>query len=190
MNLKLVETGELRILDFDIETLAAGFADPDWVPQKITAAAWSWIGEDKVDSLVVGKRAYWNRRLRGKKLKPLLAAIAQADILTGHNIARFDLPVLDAECARCLLPPLQPVRILDTIKLKRTKGLKKGQDNLAHNFEIRQRKMDLIWGEWDDAYAEDGWPTVEARCRSDVVQHKQLLEQIRPWLKPARVWTP
>lgn len=42
------------VLDFDIETVAAGFADPDWVPQKITCVAWSWIGEDKVESRVCG----------------------------------------------------------------------------------------------------------------------------------------
>ena len=33
-----------RVLDFDVETVAAGFADPDWVPQKITCVAWSWVG--------------------------------------------------------------------------------------------------------------------------------------------------
>src|SRR6187551_823836 len=44
------EERPLRILDFDVETVAAGFADPNWVPQKITCVAWSWIGEEKVHS--------------------------------------------------------------------------------------------------------------------------------------------
>jgi hypothetical protein len=34
-----------RILDFDIECVAAGYADPEWVPSHITAIAWSWVDE-------------------------------------------------------------------------------------------------------------------------------------------------
>jgi hypothetical protein len=40
-------------LDFDCETLAAGFADPEWVPNRITAIAWSWVGEDAVETRTI-----------------------------------------------------------------------------------------------------------------------------------------
>src|SRR5690349_13816195 len=48
------ESPPKNILDFDVETIAAGFADPDWVPQKITCVAWSWVGEDTVHSRICG----------------------------------------------------------------------------------------------------------------------------------------
>ena len=53
MALRWSDAGESRILDFDCETLAAGFADPEWVPNRITAIAWSWIGTDDVHTRTI-----------------------------------------------------------------------------------------------------------------------------------------
>src|SRR3954447_11516388 len=86
-----------RVLDFDVETIAAGFADPDWVPQKITCVAWSWVGSDKVQSAVCTAAGLFGcPERRALMLKPLLRAIAEATMLTGHNIAKFDLPIVNA----------------------------------------------------------------------------------------------
>src|SRR4051812_24277046 len=129
--MRLVKARSLKILDWDLETLAAGFADPDWVPQKITVAAWSWIGSSKVESLMVGKEGFFSSEIRGQSLLPLLKAIEEADMLTGHNLLRFDLPVLNTECIRAGLPTLPRRRVQDTIRLPKSKGLKKGQDDLS-----------------------------------------------------------
>lgn len=68
-----------RVLDFDIETVAAGFADPDWVPQKITCVAWSWIGEDRVESRICGPEGIFGDPSRRRvMLEPLLQAIAES----------------------------------------------------------------------------------------------------------------
>jgi hypothetical protein len=181
-----------RILDFDIETLAAGFADPQWVPQKITVAAWSFVGEDEVHHLVTGKEAFWNRTLRGSKLIPLIEAVRSATALTGHNIIRFDLPVLNAECARCGLDPLPKIKVYDTMRLKRMKGFKKGQSNMSHNFYLKEEKMSLEWSEWDLAYEEDGWPTAVERCVTDVIQHKAFAAdpEVQKWLRGPVTWRP
>ena len=190
--MRLVEGEEFRILDFDVETVAAGFADPEWVPQKITCVAWSWIGSDEVESRICTPLGLFGRPARRKKmLKPLLDAIEAADMLTGHNIARFDLPVINAECVRLGLEPIRGALVQDTMRLVRAKGLKKGQDNLGGLFRTLEQKLTLDWQGWQDAYDEDGWQTIIDRAESDVRMHKQLREELiaRELLKPARKWS-
>ena len=168
----------LRILDFDLETLAAGFADPNWVPQKITCAAWSWIGEDRVHSRITGKGGFFNAKLRVSRLAPLIDAIAEADIVTGHNLIRFDLPVLNAELMRGGVEPLERLRVQDTMKLPKSKGFKKGQDNLSGVLGTAADKQAMTWFEWDEAYEDRFWREVISRCESDVIQHKQMRGKI------------
>ena len=182
-----------RILDFDLETVAAGFADPDWVPQKITCVAWSWIGSDEVESRISTSEGLFRRPERRRKmLVPLLAAIDAADMLTGHNLLRFDLPVLNAECMRLGLPTLEPILVQDTIRLRKTKGFKKGQDNLVSLTGVPIPKLALSWQEWQHAYEEKGWATVVERCETDVKGHKLMRQELldRGWLKEPTKWRP
>lgn len=182
---------EARILDFDVETVAAGFADPDWVPQKITCVAWSWVGDDKVESRICGPEGiFGSPSRRAEMLAPLLAAIAEADMLTGHNILRFDLPVINAECMRLGLEPIREKRVQDTMRLARAKGFKKGQDNLETLFQTRQQKLALNWQEWQDAYDEEGWKTIRDRAETDVIGHKEIRQKLlaRGLLKPPLMW--
>lgn len=167
---------ERRVLCFDLETLAAGYADPSWVPDKITVAAWSWLDESRVDFLTTGKDGFFSAGLRGERLRPLHAAIAEADMVIGHNIIRFDLPVLQAEAMRCGLPTLGPLKVHDTIKVVRSKGFKKGQDDMSVTFGSPLKKKTLNWAEWDKAYETDGWPVPIERCVTDVQQHKALYQ--------------
>ncbi len=182
-----------RILDFDVETIAAGFADPDWVPQKITCVAWSWVGEEKVYSFIATSEGLFSRPERRRNmLDRLLAAIEEADMLTGHNIMRFDLPVINAEAMRLKLPPVGQKLCQDTMKLKRSKGFKKGQDNLIELLGVPIPKMALSWQGWQLAYEEKGWEGIVRRCESDVLGHKLLREKLleRGWLKPPTTWRP
>ena len=185
--------GESRILDFDVETVAAGFADPEWVPQKITCVAWSWIGSDDVETRVCGPKGIFGRpEKRAAMLRPLVAAIRQADMVTGHNIRRFDLPIVNSECLRLGLDPLPRLLVQDTIRIVRTKGFKKGQDNLGRVLEVEERKLSLDWQAWQDAYDEPGWKTVRARAAQDVRQHKLIRAEMigRGWLRDPVTWTP
>jgi DNA polymerase elongation subunit (family B) len=192
--MRLVAERPLRILDFDCETIAAGFADPDWVPQKVTCIAWSWIGSDEVKVMTCGGSAglYEEPRLRRALLSTFLVDYAEADVVTGHNLLRFDLPVLNADAMRLGLPPLGPKAVQDTMRLPKAKGFKKGQDNLAGLLGTYERKLALDWQQWEDAYAEPGWPVVKDRARSDVIMHKEMRALLleRGLLKPAVVWHP
>ncbi len=168
-----------RILDFDMESVAVGFADPAWVPQKITCVAWGWTDEERVEVRTCGVFGiYGLPQLRSRMLEPLLAAIDEATMVTGHNLFRHDLPLLRSECWRLGLDPPKSILVQDTIKLGKHKGFKKGQDNLEALYKTDEQKLQLNWQEWDDAYQEVGWPTVRARCRSDVVGHRQLRRKL------------
>lgn len=179
-----------RLLDFDIETVAAGYADPQWVPSTVTAWAYSWGDDVTVEALPV--RSFYNVRARRRFLQPLLEALEAADVVTGHNVLRFDLPVLQAEVMRLGLPSLRPVLVQDTIRLPRAKGFKKGQDNLGVLLEVETGKLPLNFQQWADAYAEPDLGTVKDRVATDVLQHMQIRDQLRErgWLKPPRMWSP
>lgn len=188
----VVKRVEQRILDFDVETVAAGFADPEWVPQKITCVAWSWVGEDEVKSKICGPLGiFGDPSRRAKMLKPLLAEIAKADVITGHNIARFDLPIINAECMRLGLEPIRRVKIQDTMRLVRAKGFKKGLDNISRLYKVPGEKLSLDWQAWQDAYDEKGWDTIRRRCESDVLLHKQTRLELesRGLLKRVSTWS-
>jgi DNA polymerase elongation subunit (family B) len=192
VNLKWGSGRTLRTLAFDLETLAAGFADPDWVPQKITCAAWSWVDEKRVHSVITDKDGFFSARLRAERLRPFLDVLATADVVMGHNLLRFDLPVLNAEMLRCGVNPLKPIRVQDTIRLPKTKGLKKGQDNLSTVLGTTAQKQAMTWAEWDMAYEEDGWREIRSRAESDVVQNKEMWQRMKDegWSKPAVWWKP
>ena len=182
-----------RILDWDIETVAAGFSDPAWVPQKITCVAWSWIGSDEIHARISTSEGLFSRpERRAKMLEPLLQAISEADMVTGHNLIRFDLPLLNAECLRLGLPSLRSVLVQDTMRLVRTKGFKKGQDNISYLLDVPINKLSLSWQQWQDAYEEKGWATVVERCKSDVAGHKLMRQEMldRGWLRAPTRWAP
>lgn len=162
------------------------------MPQKITCVAWSWIGSDDVHSRVCGVEGLFGKpQQRAEMLSELLSQIAEADILTGHNIARFDLPVVNAEAMRLGLEPIRSILVQDTMRLVRAKGFKKGQDVLGHWLKVRDQKMPLDWQQWQDGYAEPDWATIRQRAESDVVMHKQIRLQLleRDLLKPPRKWS-
>jgi hypothetical protein len=127
---------------------------------------------------------------RKRMLEPLLKAIDEADMLIGHNITRFDLPILNAECLRLGFGPLKPIWVHDTMSLVKTKGFKKGQDVLSGVLGVVAEKQAMNWHQWQEAYAEDGWKSIKSRCAGDVVQHKEMYMSIKGWLRPPRMWKP
>lgn len=190
--LRSLPSSTLRTLDFDIETVAAGFADPQWVPNRTTCWAYAWADEKTVRCEALPVSDFYNPVKRRLFIQPLLDAIAEADVLTGHNILRFDLPIVNAECLLLGLPTLKPMLVQDTIRLPKSKGFKKGQDNMGHALGIKEKKLPLSWAEWEAAYGETDLGTVKERCSTDVLGHLALREAMleRGILGPPRMWRP
>lgn len=133
-------------------------------------------------------------------VKDFLRAYEQADMVTGHNLIRFDLPVLNADLMRHHHPVLGPKLVQDTIKLAKAKGYKKGQETIAANLEIPSKKQSMDWQAWDDAYQWDdliagkrvSWKLVKSRARSDVIQHKQMRQELidKGYMRVPTMWKP
>lgn len=190
--LEQVPAAGRRTLDFDVECVAAGFADPQWVPVRITAWAYAWVGTDEVHVDALPVADFYDHEARRRFLLPLLAVIEAADVVTGHNIIRADLRWLNAECMNLDLPTLPPLKVQDTIRLPRASGFKKGQDNMAATLGVPAEKMPLNWAQWEAAYAEPDLRTVKDRVAGDVRQNMQLRNRMkaRALLEPPRMWRP
>jgi RNase_H superfamily len=174
-----------------METLAAGYADPAWVPDKITCISASWVDSDEIITFVTGQQDWWTREGRARSvLWPFSQLLAQADVVTGHNIRRFDLRVWNAEAMRCGVEPVRRIHVEDTMSILKSKGFKKGLDNIAIELGCPEHKIDMPWAAWDLAYEEPGWPKVIERCESDVRIHKWIRKEMgrRGWLKPVTAW--
>jgi hypothetical protein len=185
------EYRDARILDFDMESMAAGFADPAWVPQKITCIAWSWIGYDAVNSVISTQMGFFIPSIRAEMLAQFMPVFEQADMVTGHNLLRHDLPLLRAECLRLGLAPPKPKMVQDTMRLGKTKGLKKGQDNLGGLLRTQQEKQAMDWEAWEQAYEDPTWQLVRDRAESDVVMHKEVRQKMLDrggWLSSPVPW--
>jgi len=182
----------MRILDFDMESLAAGFADPAWVPQKITCIAWSWLGYDAVNSVISTQMGFFIPEIRAAMLEQFMPIYEQADMVTGHNLLRHDLPLLNAECMRLGLAKPKAKLVLDTMRLGKTKGFKKGQDNIGGLLKTQQEKQAMDYQAWEYAYEDPTWQRVIDRAESDVVMHKEIVSKMRErgWLKAPVVWNP
>ena len=179
-----------RVLDFDIETVAAGFADPQWVPNRAVCWSYCWTDEKEAKVSALPVRDFYDHEARRAFLNPLFDMIAEADVLTGHNIIRFDLPVLNAECLLLGLPTIGAKLVQDTIRLPKSKGFKKGQDNVSHALGVKEEKMPLSWAKWEAAYAEPDLTTIKERCASDVLMHIQMRQKMieRGILGAPRMW--
>lgn len=192
---------DLKLLYFDCETVAAGFADPDWVPQRVTCISWSWDGNDKIFTKL-------RRNGRAEMFEKFLEAFHTADILVAHNITRFDLGVINSDLMRMRLEGkdvglLTPKLIQDTMKLPKSKGFKKGLDDIGVLTGAPVEKFTMNHRQWEEAYNWDNiiegkpvskrdWEIVKKRCESDVLLLKQVRESLAEnnMLPPVKRWVP
>ena len=183
-----IRTRNLRILDFDVEARPLHWISGDYVSKEITAMAWKWIGEDSpaecyllgVDDPVVMLRAF-------------LAAYDRADLVTGHFIRGYDLPMVNGALTEYQLPALSDKMAQDTkIDLVRKAGLSSSQENLGATLRLDHPKVKMDQASWRSANRLEpaGLLAVKERVIGDVQQHIELRERLLQlgYLGPARMW--
>lgn len=187
----------LRVLDFDVECRPMAWYGGDWVTKEITAIAWRFVDEpeDATRVWLLRPARTWAEHIRRKRtgMEAFLRDYNEADIVTGHFIRGFDLPLLNGTCVRLGLPPLAAKLAHDTKgDLVRMSGLSKSQENLAAYFDLKAEKQRMNTHLWEigNSLVEEGRVETERRVVGDVNQHVLFRDELleRGALRPPIVW--
>lgn len=178
----------MRILDFDVEARPLHWISGDYVSKEITAIAWAFIGESsEPECVLLGETS------PVEMLRRFRAAFDQADMVTGHYIKGYDLPVINGAMTEYALPPLTDKLAQDTkIDLIPSAGLSKSQENLGATLGLEHPKVRMNQRSWRDAnrLTPEGIVLARARVIGDVLQHIELRQRLLElgYLVPPRVW--
>lgn len=182
---------QLRILDFDIENRPLTYLGENYTTGDVTAVAWSWVGMEKVYCELQTKK----EGSLEKMLRRFREAYEQADMITGHYIRGYDLPVLNGAMMECDIRHLGPKLACDTkLDLLKRKYISVSQENLSEMLGLEEPKVHMNTPKWRRAnrLTPEGVELSRIRCVGDVVQHKELRLELlrRDWLKGPSVWRP
>src|SRR5689334_15423182 len=85
-----VKSRPMRVLDFDVEARPLHWISGDYVSKEITAIAWAWTDTPQdVTCFLLGEVDPISM------LMAFRAAYEQADMVTGHFIRGYDLPMVN-----------------------------------------------------------------------------------------------
>ena len=177
-------------MDFDTESRPLTYLGSDYTTAEITAIASAWVGQrGSMESLILGE-------MEGKDmLLSFSKRWDEADMVTGHNLIRHDLPRLNAMLLEQGMPALGPKLVQDTyLHLKRKNGVSGSQESLAEMLGVKAPKQGMSQVAWRQAnrLLPEGLVKTRTRCVSDVVQHMALRARLLElqWLRNPRVWRP
>ena len=187
----------LRVLDFDVECRPIAWYG-EWVTKQPTAIAWKFIGtRGQPEVAVIGESDRSSLVLEEERamLEAFRAAYDEAEVVTGHYIRGFDLPLLNSAMARLGLPLLGAKRAQDTKgDLARMHGVSKSQENLGAMYELKHPKVGMNTGLWGmgNMLLPEGIVATRKRVVGDVVQHIELRRKMleRGHLATPTIWTP
>lgn len=179
----------IKILDFDIETRPLTYW-ADRPTAEITAIASCWAGDlGSMEAHLLG---------RDDPLAMLQAFVKrynEADIVTGHYIRRFDLPMINGALMEFGLPSLGPKLTIDTrLDLKRKGDIPATQEYLVELLGLPGGKYQMSQHKWRGAnrLTEAGVQRAYERVTSDVYGHILLRIDMakRGLLGSPKVWKP
>lgn len=182
-----VRTRPLRILDFDVEARPLHWIGGDYVSKEITAIAWAWVGETTATAYLLGETDPI------EMLQRFVAQYDQADLVTGHFIRGYDLPMVSGALTEYQLPPLGKKLTQDTkIDLVRSSGLSKSQESLGAMLGLAHPKVQMNQAKWRAAnrLEPEGLAYVRERVMGDVLQHIEMRQRLLElgYLGPPVLW--
>lgn len=181
-----------KIIIFDTETAPAICAVFTLYPESINhtniirdwfmiCACWKELGSKKINSVAITKEAddY-------KVVKTLRDALADADIIIGQNISKFDIKKLNARLMFHRLKPLPLIPVIDTLK-----EVKKVSSHTSHRLDYLCKslngvgKLNTSPGLWLKAMKGDKQSLKEMvrYCGIDVVRTEELYQIIKPYMQ-------
>jgi hypothetical protein len=187
-----LKSRRLNVLDFDCESRPLGWLGGDFVHQEITVIAWKWIGAPgDVDVRMLTK----DDRSRRGMLRAFRKAYDASDMVVGHYIRNYDLPLVNAMLVELGEPALGRKLTQDTKNdLPPMKGISKSQENLAEMFGLPEPKVHMNVPRWRAAnrLTQKGLEKGVERAVYDVLQNIALREELvnRRLLGAPKVWGP
>lgn len=184
----VVTTRPLRVLDLDVEARPLHWIAQDYVSKEITAMAWAWTDHpEDVTCYLLGETDPI------AMLQAFHAAYAEADLVTGHFIRGYDLPMINGALMEYRLPVLPDKRALDTkIDLVKRAGLSMSQESLGALLRVEHKKVQMNQGLWREAnrLTPEGRALARERVVGDVRQHMEIWRELTAlnYLAPAKVW--
>ena len=171
----------------------------DMNTKEITAIAWRFTHEheDTARCWLLEPSKTWegHKKKRRRGLEAFLTAYNPADMVTGHYIRGFDLPLLNAACWRLGLPPLTQKLSEDTKSdLMKMAGLSKSQQNMAAYLDLKHQKQVMNTHDWEvaNSLVEEGRIETRRRVIGDIQQHVEFRDSLieSGALCSPVVWTP
>ena len=188
----------IRDFDFESKPLWFWYDNPTAV---ITSLSWmdSVGGGVDHDTLRTEVAPFGAREEYRDWLEHITHVLTEPDmILTGHNIDRFDLPLLQAQLFRFGLPRLPDLLTQDTMRTLKKRDMSASQESLINYKGLRAvcpigmpiYKDHLSIPEWEDAAM--GWDdtVLVERPSSDVHGHAHLREVLidKGYLAGPKAW--
>lgn len=180
---------ELKILDFDVEARPMSWIGQDYVTKEPTAIAWKFVGsKSKVKVLALGEVSAI------EMLTEFVKVYNEADMVTGHYIRGFDLPLINGALSERGLPPLEKKLTSDTkLDLYKRHGMSNSQESIGAMLGLEHPKVSMTQDDWRRAnsLSPGGIKRVKERVAGDVEQHIEMREELikRGWLGPPKVWS-
>lgn len=171
-----VRTRPLRVLDFDVEARPLHWIAGDYVSKEITAMAWAWTDTPQdVTCYLLGETDPVDM------LRAFVEAFTRADLVTGHYIRGYDLPMVNGALMEYQLPTLPDKASHDTkLDLVRRAGLSMSQENLGAMLRLEHGKVKMDQAKWRSAnrLEPEGRQLARERVTGDVRQHIELRREL------------
>jgi len=185
-----------RVLDFDSECRPDAYLGGDITTRSLTGIAAQFIGEPDMwcECIVAGGSPHFDQLVA--MLEGFRELYDAADMVTGHNIVRHDLPIISGALVYCGRPPLEPKLASDTLLHGPKSGLSfsRSQENFGDLLGIASDKYHMNNARWKRANTLDAEQVALTRERvtSDVRMHIELREAMvgRGLLRAPRMWRP
>jgi hypothetical protein len=180
----------MRVLDFDVEARPLHWIASDYVSKEITAIAWAWVDDpENVTCMMLGPCH------PGEMLQEFVCAYDHADMVTGHFIRGYDLPMVNGALTEYGLPSLTEKLTCDTkLDLVKRQGLSNSQENIGAMLKLEHPKVQMDQAKWRDAnrLTPEGIALARERVIGDVRQHIEMRARLLElgYLGPAQVWRP
>jgi len=169
-----------KVLDFDIENVPGFY----WYDGETTSRLHTIVCAFTRNP---GKMYKWQMKWDAKLglhfpttyFERFKALVESADAVTGHNILKHDIPILNGYAERNGVEPIKWPHVIDTLKERRKKNLKGvpgSQEFLADASGADEKKMHVGIHTWELAAAGEPKAMKIAldRCISDVKSHIEI----------------